>query len=75
MSIQKADGTTKHFFQEDLLKHYRDGNSAFKLIFPNQESAQQHINDFKASQFEDGRFHGGLACASTFLSMLPMQQY
>ena len=53
-SIQKADGTTKHFFQEDLLKHYRAGNSAFKLIFPNQESAQQHINDFKASQFEDG---------------------
>lgn len=65
LSIQKKDGSTIHYHDNDLLKFYKDypdpdklyvdqDGSKFSLLFLDKEDMQQKIDDFREAMMEPG---------------------
>lgn len=65
LSIQKKDGTTVHYHNNDLLEYYKDYDdpdnlyvddkgSSFSMLFLDKEDMQTKINDFRNAMMEDG---------------------
>lgn len=60
LSIQKSDGTIKHYSDQDMLNYYLKGNenqaadSNYSLNFSSEESAMAAINAFKETILEPG---------------------
>lgn len=65
LSIQKADGSTIHYHDNDLLKYYKDypdpdklyvdqDGSKFSLLFLDKEDMQKKIDEFREAMMEPG---------------------
>lgn len=54
LSIQKADGTLKHYSEQTMLSYYQKKNKNYNINFSSQEAAQEAIDKYKADIMEEG---------------------
>ena len=54
LSIEKADGTVKHYSEQTMLSHYQKKNKNYNINFSSQEAAQEAIDKYKAEIMEEG---------------------
>lgn len=53
LSIQKKDGTTKHYHTNDLVEYFHD-DSSFSTYFSDKKDAQARVAEFKEAMVETG---------------------
>ncbi len=54
LSIQKADGTVKHYSEQTMLSYYRSTKKNYNINFKTQEAAEAAIEQYKADIMEEG---------------------
>lgn len=55
LSIQKADGTVKHYSEQTMLSYYqKQKGKNYNINFASQEAAQEAIDQYKADIMEEG---------------------
>ncbi len=55
LSIQKADGTVKHYSEQTMLSYYqKKKGKSYNINFSSQEAAQEAIDNYKAEIMEEG---------------------
>lgn len=54
LSIQKADGTLKHYSEQTMLSYYQKKNKNYNINFSSQEAAVEAIEKYKADIMEEG---------------------
>lgn len=54
VSIQSADGTTKHYSEQTMLSYYRSADSDFDINYASEEDALAAIEEYKAEIMHDG---------------------
>ena len=47
LSIQKADGSVKHYSEQTMLSYYKKNNKNYNINFSSQEAAQEAIDKYK----------------------------
>lgn len=54
LSIQKADGSVKHYSEQTMLSYYKKNNKNYNINFSSQEAAQEAIDKYKEDIMEEG---------------------
>lgn len=54
LSLQKKDGSTVHYHNNDLVDYYKSKGKKLSLLFLNKKEMQKKINTFKEAMLEDG---------------------
>ncbi|MCR5277923.1 MAG: transglycosylase domain-containing protein [Lachnospiraceae bacterium] len=54
LSIRKADGTMDHHSSEMFRSYFRKKNSKFNMLFKDEESAKEAVEEYKAAVLEEG---------------------
>jgi len=55
LSVQKADGTVKHYSEQTMLSYYqKKKGKSYNINFSSQEAAQEAIEQFKLDYLEEG---------------------